>query len=309
MSTFIKTKEDLDSRKSAYRESLRKYKYKVLVCGGAGCLSSNCAEVQVALKECLKKNNLEEDVCLLETGCIGSCAVGPLIVIEPENVLYTNVTPSMAWEILESHIISGHVIEEYTFYDLALNKNVARIDDITFFKEQTKIALKNCGTIDHGSIDAYIAANGYQAIYQALQGSREDVVKVVKDSGLRGRGGGGFPTGIKWEAALKVESDQKYMVCNADEGDPGAFMDRSLLEGDPHGIIEGMMIGGYAMVPVWAMSMCVPSILWPWSAWGEPLIRPGRQAFWVREFWAVILISTWKSELALAPLSAVRKQR
>ena len=247
MSTLIKTKEDLDSRKSAYRESLRKYKYKVLVCGGAGCLSSNCAEVQAALKECLKKNHLEEDVCLLETGCIGSCAVGPLIIIEPEGILYTNVTPSMAWEILESHIISGHVIEEYTFYDLALNKNVARKDDITFFKEQTKIALKNCGTIDHGSIDAYIAANGYQAICKVLQGSREDVVRVVKESGLRGRGGGGFPTGVKWEAAFKVESDQKYMVCNADEGDPGAFMDRSLLEGDPHGIIEGMMIGGYAI--------------------------------------------------------------
>lgn len=244
----IKSIADLDSIKKDYIASQSKYKYQVLVCGGGGCISSNCEQVIVALKQSLKDKNLTGSVNVIETGCIGSCSVGPVVLILPERVFYTFVNPEKIAEIVESHLVGGKVIEEYTFFDHQLGKHVPNIDEIAFFKDQVKIALRNCGRIDFASVDAYVAEGGYYAIANVLGGkSREDIVNEVKKSGLRGRGGAGFPTGIKWEAGMKTQADQKYIVCNADEGDPGAFMDRSILEGDPHSVIEGMMIGGYAI--------------------------------------------------------------
>ncbi|MGI6449419.1 MAG: NADH-ubiquinone oxidoreductase-F iron-sulfur binding region domain-containing protein [Desulfitobacteriia bacterium] len=240
--------EDLENIKKNYNEKLSKYNYQVLVCGGAGCVSSNCGEVKEALIKCLKEYNLENKVAVMETGCMGTCAVGPVLLILPDQIFYTEVNPEKMTEIVKSHLINGTVLEKYTFYDQALAKHVPNINDIDFFKNQVKIALRNCGAIDYSSIEAYIAKDGYFAIAKALAYmSQQDVVDELKKSGLRGRGGAGFPTGVKWEAGLRAQADQKYIVCNADEGDPGAFMDRSILEGDPHGVIEGMMLGGYAI--------------------------------------------------------------
>ncbi|HHV63796.1 MAG TPA: NADH-quinone oxidoreductase subunit NuoF [Peptococcaceae bacterium] len=244
----IKDIKDLENIKKSYNDKLSKYKYQVLVCGGAGCVSSNCGEVKDALIKCLGENQLEDKVAVIETGCMGTCAVGPVLLILPDQTFYTKVNPEKMTEIVKSHLINGTVLEKYTFYDEAQAKYIPNINDIDFFKYQVKIALRNCGLIDYSSIEAYIAKDGYFAIAKALTNmSPQDVVDEMKKSGLRGRGGAGFPTGIKWEAGLKAQADQKYIVCNADEGDPGAFMDRSILEGDPHGIIEGMMIGGYAI--------------------------------------------------------------
>ncbi|RNC29688.1 MAG: NADP-reducing hydrogenase subunit HndC [Candidatus Dichloromethanomonas elyunquensis] len=239
---------DLENIQKQYHDKMAKYKYQVLVCGGAGCISSNCSAVKEALIKSLTENNLTENVAVVETGCMGTCAVGPVVLILPDETFYTEVTPLKIAEIVKSHILEGSVIEEYTFYDQALGKHIANINDIDFFKAQVNIVLRNCGLIDYSSIDAYIAKDGYFAIAKAIGGMADtDVVEEVKKSGLRGRGGAGFPTGIKWEAGMKAQADQKYIVCNADEGDPGAFMDRSILEGDPHSVIEGMMLGGYAI--------------------------------------------------------------
>lgn len=245
--TEIKSIEDLNNIKIEYNEGLSKYNYQILICGGAGCISSNCGEVKDALIKCLKQYNLHSKVAVIETGCMGTCAVGPVLLIMPDEIFYTEVNPQKMAEIVKSHIINGNIIEEYTFFDQTLGKHIPKINEIDFFKDQVKIALRNCGMIDYSSIDAYIAKDGYYAIAKALGMNSQDVVDEVKKSGLRGRGGAGFPAGLKWEAGLKTQSDQKYIVCNADEGDPGAFMDRSILEGDPHGVIEGMMLGGYAI--------------------------------------------------------------
>ena len=164
------------------------------------------------------------------------------------SVFYTNLTPETARYIVKSHIIDKTIPTEHTFFDHALQKHIPVIDDISFFREQVRIALRNCGILDHSSIDAYIASNGYFAAAKALtQMTGEEVIREIKLSGLRGRGGAGFPTGLKWDFGRRSQSNEKYIVCNADEGDPGAFMDRSIIEGDPHSLIEGMLIGGYAI--------------------------------------------------------------
>ena len=171
-----------------------------------------------------------------------------MLLVEPDGVFYTKMDPEKVAEVVEKHLVRNQIVEEYTFYDAAQKKRVPMIDDISFFKQQVKVVLRNCGRMEYASLAAYIARDGYAAIGKAVTSmSREQVVGEMKKSGLRGRGGAGFPTGVKWEAGMKAVSDQKYMVCNADEGDPGAFMDRSVLEGDPHSIIEGMMLGGYAI--------------------------------------------------------------
>ncbi|MEN8908158.1 MAG: FAD-dependent oxidoreductase [Clostridiales bacterium] len=227
---------------------MNNYKYKILVCSGAGCISSNCHEVKNVLLEALEKNNLKEKVYTIETGCIGTCDIGPVIVINPEGVFYTNVSSEDVYKIVEEHLVKGNIIKEKTYFDIKSRKNIPYLKDIPYFAQQVKIALKNCGNIDYSSLEEYISVDGYLAIANVLNNdSQEDVINKIKNSGLRGRGGAGFPVGIKWEAGMKAKSDQKYIVCNADEGDPGAFMDRSILEGDPHNIIEGMMIGGYSI--------------------------------------------------------------
>ncbi|MFA5676051.1 MAG: NADH-ubiquinone oxidoreductase-F iron-sulfur binding region domain-containing protein [Christensenellales bacterium] len=244
----INTISQLRDIKERYNKTLQKYDYRIYICSGAGCVSSNCAQVYDTFVNGIQNKGLAGKVKIYQTGCMGTCAVGPVVLVLPDRVFYTEIDEKKAQEIINTHIIGGRVIEEYTFYDHSLRKHVPKIDDIDFFKRQVKIALRNCGSIEFGDIEAYIASDGYFAIHSALSGlSPKDVVDIVKKSGLKGRGGAGFPTGVKWEAALNQSGDAKYIVCNADEGDPGAFMDRSIIEGDPHSVIEGMMIGGYAI--------------------------------------------------------------
>jgi NADH-quinone oxidoreductase subunit F len=244
----IQSIADLEKIKSEYKENTAKYRYQVLVCSGAGCVSSDCGAVRDAVISQIDKIGKSGEVIVRETGCMGTCAVGPVMLILPERIFYTRLTPEKACKIIDSHILNGEILTEYTFYDHSLEKYIPKIDDIDFFKEQVRIVLRNCGNMDYGDIRAYIANDGYLAAARAITGqSREDVLNEIKKSGIRGRGGAGFPTGVKWEAGYKAESDCKYIVCNADEGDPGAFMDRSVLEGDPHTVIEGMIIGGYTI--------------------------------------------------------------
>jgi NADH-quinone oxidoreductase subunit F len=246
--TKIINLSDLQKVKKAYNDKAKRFKMQIAVCGGAGCVSSNCAEVLNAFKEELAASGLTEQVQVIETGCMGLCAAGPVAIVYPSRIFYTKLTPEAARKIVKEHIISGTPILEYTFFDTSLNKHVPCIDDIGFFAEQVKIALRNCGVIEHANIEAYIARDGYRAAFDCINSkSGQDVIDEIKKSGLKGRGGAGFPTGLKWQAGLSAKSKEKYLVCNADEGDPGAFMDRSILEGDPHTVIEGMLIGGYAI--------------------------------------------------------------
>lgn len=245
---LIKTVSDLEQIKKNYNENISKYKYQILVCAGAGCVSSSCGEVRDAIIDELKVNRLQDDVIVYETGCMGTCAVGPVVLILPERTFYTKLTPETARTVVKSHIINKKILTEQTFYDHSLRKYIPNIDDIDFFKEQVRIALRNCGIMEYGSLDAYIARDGYFAAAGILlEKSGADVIDELKKSGLKGRGGAGFPTGVKWESGRNSVSDKKYLVCNADEGDPGAFMDRSIIEGDPHTLIEGMIIGAFAI--------------------------------------------------------------
>ena len=242
----VKTKGDLEKIKKSASESNQSGEKHILVCGGGGCISTGCAETRGAVSSYLNEKGLS--VRTTFTGCMGLCAFGPLLLVEPEGVLYVKVTPSMAREIIDSHVAGGQVVEAFTYYSQQDKKHIPLMKDIPFFSEQVKIALRNCGKIDFSSLEAYIAVGGFSAAAKALTGmSPKDVVEEVKRSGLRGRGGGGFPTGVKWEAGLNAKGEQKYITCNADEGDPGAFMDRSLIESDPFGLIEGMMIAAYAI--------------------------------------------------------------
>ncbi len=248
MSDKIKTLDKLKEIQKDYNDNLQKYKYRIYVCAGAGCISSNCGAVRDAAISEIEKAGLKDSVKVYETGCMGTCAVGPVMLVLPDRIFYTELDEQKVKEIIRSHILRGKVLEQYTFYDYSIARHVPCIDDINFFKKQVKIALRNCGSIEYGSIEAYIANGGYFAAYKALnEMTPQDVVDEVKKSGLKGRGGAGFPAGVKWESGLKQKSDEKYIVCNADEGDPGAFMDRSLIEGDPHTIIEGLILGGYAI--------------------------------------------------------------
>ncbi len=234
--------------KDNYNKHISGYKYQVLICSGAGCISSACELVRDAAAEQIRLLSLEKEVKVYETGCMGICAAGPVMLILPDRTFYTNLTPEKTRQIIKSHLNEQVILTEYTFYDHTLQKHIPKIDDISFFRDQVRIALRNCGIIEHSSIDAYIASNGYFAAARVLtQMTADDVIREIKTSGLRGRGGAGFPTGLKWDFGRKAIGTEKYIVCNADEGDPGAFMDRSIIEGDPHTLIEGMIIGGYAI--------------------------------------------------------------
>ncbi len=246
----IKSAADLAAIKKDYLARRSRFKRQVMVCGGAGCISSHCQEVKDALFEALKTYKVEDEVEVLVTGCMGTCALGPVILVQPDGVFYTKMDPERVEDVVLRHLVNDEICEEYTYFDDDMGIHVPKMENIGFFEGQVRIALRNCGQMEFSSLEAYVARDGYAALAKALHGmSREDVVTVVKDAGLRGRGGAGFPTGVKWEAGMKAVSadGRKFMVCNADEGDPGAFMDRSLLEGDPHSIIEGMMLGGYAI--------------------------------------------------------------
>jgi len=220
----------------------------ILICRGTACLSSESQEIQNELQNQLKNRGIEEQVRVVHTGCFGFCARGPVMVVWPRGTLYCEVRVEDIGEIVERHILGGKVVERLLYRDPKTEINTEKIDDISFFHRQVRIALRNCGLINPDDINEYIARDGYKALGQVLTGhSPEEVVNIIKKSGLRGRGGGGFPTGLKWELTRKSPADLKYVICNADEGDPGAFMDRSILEGDPHSVLEAMAIAGYAI--------------------------------------------------------------
>ena len=245
----VKSAVDLQEIKTEYLEKNKTFKYRVLLCAGGGCISSNCYDIKDALLEAILDHGLEDKVLVSEAGCMGTCDIGPVMIVKPDGVFYTKLKPEDMNEIVVSHFINGNIKAEKTYYDRIEKKYIPYLKNINYFKQQVKIALRNCGDIDHSSIEEYIANNGYFGIEKALNELKnpEIIIEEIKKSGLRGRGGGGFPTGIKLEAGYKALGEEKFIVCNADEGDPGAFMDRSILEGDPHSIIEGMMISAYAI--------------------------------------------------------------
>lgn len=223
-------------------------KMHILVCGGTGCISAESELIIDNLNKYLKEENMDASVQVLKTGCFGFCEKGPIVKILPDNTFYVQVKPSDAEEIVKEHIVKGRKVTRLLFVDPDKKEIVEDSKNMDFYKKQMRIALRNCGFIDPASIDEYIARDGYLALGKALhEMTPESVIQEMKDSGLRGRGGGGFPTGLKWSFARSYEADQKYVICNADEGDPGAFMDRSILEGDPHSVIEAMAICGYAI--------------------------------------------------------------
>jgi len=227
---------------------MKTYRSYVLVCMGSGCLSSGGKKIKDAFVSEIEKRGLDKEVKVVETGCIGVCDLGPLAILQPEGVVYKKLTPLDVPLIVEEHLLKGRVVEKLAYRPPSGEKKIATLQEIDFFRFQQKNVLRNCGVIDPTSIEEYIGADGYQALAKVLTSmSPEEVIEEIKKSGLRGRGGAGFPTGLKWEFARKAKSDKKYIICNADEGDPGAFMDRSLLEGDPHSVIEGMTIGAYAI--------------------------------------------------------------
>lgn len=218
----------------------------ILVCHGTGCTSSKSPKIIENFRKVLEEKNIQ-NVRVIQTGCFGLCAKGPIVIIRPEETFYAHVKPEDCEEIIQSHICEGKKVERLLCRNVD-GKMVEKLNDLDFYKKQKRIALKNCGVIDPENIDEYIAFDGYKAMEKVLtQMSQEEVIDVISKSGLRGRGGAGFPTGTKWSFAKKEEADQKYIVCNADEGDPGAFMDRSILEGDPHAVLEAMAIAGFAI--------------------------------------------------------------
>lgn len=246
--SIVRSMQDLLSIRQEYIAELKRFKHQILVCGGGGCTSSGCAEIIEAVKESLDRYGLTQDTMIMETGCMGTCAVGPVMLILPERIFYIKLTSECVRKIIAAQLVNGDILEQYTFYDSSAGKYIPKLDDIDFFRQQVKIALRNCGSMEHADINAYIARSGYTAAARYLtEKTGEDVVSEIKKSGLRGRGGAGFPTGIKWEAGRNAKSDRKFIICNADEGDPGAFMDRSLIEGDPHSLIEGLLLAGYAI--------------------------------------------------------------
>ena len=236
-------RNELDLRVNTKADTREKH---ILVCHGTGCTSSKSPEILKRFRKILKEKRIE-NVRVIQTGCFGLCAKGPIVIIRPEDTFYAMVTPEDCEEIIETHIIKGDRVERLLCKDID-GTIVSKLDDLNFYKKQKRIALKNCGIINPEDIDEYIAFDGYLALEKVLSDMKpEEVIETIKNSGLRGRGGAGFPTGKKWELTRESEGKQKYVVCNADEGDPGAFMDRSILEGDPHSVLEAMAIAAYAI--------------------------------------------------------------
>ncbi len=224
------------------------YRSNVLVCGGTGCTSSDSLKIVDRLKEELAARGLENEVNVITTGCFGLCALGPILVIYPEGSFYSMVNIDDIPEIVEEHLLKGRIVTRLLYQETVEEDTIKSLNKTAFYAKQQRIALRNCGVIDPEKIDEYIAMDGYAALGKAItEMTPEEVIQTMLDSGLRGRGGAGFPTGLKWKFAAANDADQKYVCCNADEGDPGAFMDRSILEGDPHAVLEAMAIAGYAI--------------------------------------------------------------
>ena len=250
MNTLQKVREIRDTKRKELdirvNNTVGSKEKHILVCHGTGCTSSKSPQIIENLKKILKEKNIE-NVRVIQTGCFGLCAKGPIVIIRPEDTFYAMVTPEDCEEIINTHIIEGKIVERLLCKEIDGTK-VKKLDELSFYKKQKRIALKNCGKIDPENIEEYIAFDGYKALEKVLLTmSPEEVIDIIEQSGLRGRGGGGFPTGKKWRLTREATGKQKYVVCNADEGDPGAFMDRSILEGDPHSVLESMIIAGYAI--------------------------------------------------------------
>jgi len=224
------------------------YRAHVLVCGGTGCTSSGSAQLIDEFEEQLAANGLDKEVKVVKTGCFGLCALGPVVVVYPEGAFYSQVQKEDVAEIVTEHLLKGRIVKRLVYQETIEEDSIKSLNEVPFYKKQLRIALRNCGVINPENIEEYIAFDGYKALAKVLtEMSPAEVIDVVKASNLRGRGGGGFPTGLKWDFASKSVNEQKYVCCNADEGDPGAFMDRSILEGDPHSVLEAMAIAGYAI--------------------------------------------------------------
>ncbi|WP_084281019.1 NADH-quinone oxidoreductase subunit NuoF [Alkaliphilus transvaalensis] len=225
-----------------------KEKNHVMVCGGTGCTSSGCQKIIGKLDEELKKHQLTEEIKVIKTGCFGLCEAGPIIITHPDGTFYSRVNPEDIEKIVENHLIEGNIVKDLLYKGAIKQDEIKPFHEVDFYKKQKRVALRNCGAIDPENIYEYIALDGYKALAKVLtEMTPEGVIDEMKRSGLRGRGGGGFPAGLKWDFTAKAKGDQKYVACNADEGDPGAFMDRSVLEGDPHAVIEAMAIAAYAV--------------------------------------------------------------
>jgi len=224
------------------------YNMHILVCGGTGCKASQSELIKANFKKKLNEYGLADEIQVIMTGCFGFCEKGPIVKILPDNTFYTQVAPEDVSEIVDEHIIKGRKVERLLYLNPETQERIGDSKEINFYKKQIRIALRNCGFINPENIEEYIGRNGYSALGTCLsEKTPDEAIRMIKDSGLRGRGGGGFSTGLKWELTRKSISDQKYVVCNADEGDPGAFMDRSVLEADPHAVLEGMIIAAKAI--------------------------------------------------------------
>ena len=227
---------------------MRMYRTHIMICRGTGCSSSNSEQIAKNFEEQIKAHGLQEEIIVERTGCFGLCSLGPIVIIYPEASFYSMVKPEDVEEIVKEHLVKGRVVKRLLYAETVTEDGIKSINEVNFYKKQVRVALRNCGVINPENIDEYIAFDGYKALSKCLTELKpEEVVDIVKKSGLRGRGGGGFPTGNKWDFTAKAQGDQKYVCCNADEGDPGAFMDRSILEGDPHSVLEAMTIAGYAI--------------------------------------------------------------
>ena len=226
------------------------FRSNVLVCGGTGCTSSNSEKIIEKLKEEISAKGLDQEVNVVRTGCFGLCALGPIMIVYPEGAFYSRVTPEDVPEIVEEHLLKGRIVRRLLYKETVVDESTTKsLNETTFYAKQMRVALRNCGVINPEQIDEYIALDGYQAVGKILTEKipPQQVIQTMLDSGLRGRGGAGFPTGLKWKFAAANDADQKYVCCNADEGDPGAFMDRSVLEGDPHAVVEAMAIAAYTV--------------------------------------------------------------
>ena len=248
----LKTKEELEAKISHCAECLHqklnaKGKRSVLICGGTGCLANESKEILEKIREEIKANGLEDTVEVNQVGCFGFCSQGPFVKIMPEDTLYRTVRVEDVTKIVQEDLIGHKIVEDLLYVDPSSQKKVAKQDEINFYKKQKRIALHGCSVIDPENIDEALGYDGFKGLLNALSMKPQEVIDEVLSAGLRGRGGAGFPTGRKWQFAHDVTSDVKYVVCNGDEGDPGAFMDRSILEGNPLAVIEGMMIAGYAI--------------------------------------------------------------
>ncbi len=221
----------------------------VLVCGGTGCTSSGSEKIITKFESCLAEKGLSDEIKVIRTGCFGLCALGPIVIVYPEGAFYSMVSEDDIEEIVEEHLLKGRIVKRLLYQETVVDdNNIKSLNEVDFYSKQRRIALKNCGVINPEAIEEYIAFGGYTALGKVLTEMKpQEVIDVIKESGLRGRGGGGFPTGLKWQFTANSVSDKKFVACNADEGDPGAFMDRSILEGDPHALIEAMAIAAYAV--------------------------------------------------------------